>query len=154
MKQKPKTNTKRFFYSLKRSVLTFNNLVILVAFFIAASWVWGSLGAMQRNFSLQREVDQMHRELELAQLQRDSLELQGRFYKTAEYQELAARESLGLVMPGESLLILPPNSEAAQAADSAYVNDSSGQSSGASVSNFELWINFLFGGNRRSISGE
>lgn len=120
-----------------------------MAFLIAASWVWGSLGMMQRNYSLQKEVDLKKRQLELTELQRDKLDLQKRYYQTAEYQELAVRESLGLVRPGEKVLILPENSQAAKDADKT--NDTTPVVV-AQSSNLEQWINFLFGGYSKSIN--
>ena len=80
-----KVNINKIIYTIRHDYLTFNNLVILVAFLIAASWVWGSLQAMQRNYGLQRDLDQKNRSLQVTQLQRDSLELQKRFYQTDEY---------------------------------------------------------------------
>lgn len=148
----PQINIKKVMYTFRHKYLTFNNIVILVAFLIAASWVWGSLQVMQRNFTLQKEVDQKQRQLQLTELQKDSLELQSRYYQTDEYRELATRESLGLVMPGENIIILPPNSQAAIDADKtpAIVASSNQQTS----SNLEQWLNFLFGGYSQSISGD
>lgn len=146
-----KINIRKFIYHVRHNYLTFNNLVILTAFLIAAGWIWGSLQVMQRNYSLQKEVDYKKRQLQLAGLQKDSLELQKRYYQTNEYKELAARESLGLVMPGEKVLILPDNSEAAIQADkerSRVVETVSIEKS----SNMEQWLNFLFGGYSRSIN--
>lgn len=142
-------NIRKFVYTIRHKYLTFNNLVVLTAFLIALGWVWGSLGVMQRNYGLQKEVDQKRRQLELAELQKDSLELQQRYYQTNEYKELAARESLGLVMPGEKLLILPENSEAAKKADAPTVALTA--PTPESTSNLEQWLNFLFGGYSRSI---
>ncbi|MGY4893681.1 MAG: FtsB family cell division protein [Candidatus Saccharimonadota bacterium] len=142
-------NIRKFMYTVRHKYLTFNNLVVLTAFLIALGWVWGSLGVMQRNYGLQKEVDQKRRQLELAELQKDSLELQQRYYQTNEYKELAARESLGLVMPGEKLLILPENSEAAKKADAPTVALTAPAQE--STSNLEQWLNFLFGGYSRSI---
>ncbi len=142
-------NIRKFMYTVRHKYLTFNNLVVLTAFLIALGWVWGSLGVMQRNYGLQKEVDQKRRQLELAELQKDSLELQQRYYQTNEYKELAARESLGLVMPGEKLLILPKNSEAAKKADAPTVALTAPAQE--STSNLEQWLNFLFGGYSRSI---
>ncbi len=144
-------NTRKIIYALRHKYLTLNNVVIAVAFFIAASWVWGSLNMMQRNYGLQKDVDYKQRQLELVQLQRDNLELQKRYYQTAEYQELAARESLGLVMPGEKVLILPENSEAAKNADKQTV---AAIAPVDQVSNLQQWVNFLFGGYSRSIGDE
>lgn len=147
----PKINIRKLIYIIRHKYLTLNNVVILVAFLIAASWVWGSLGMMQRNYTLQKEVDYKKRQLALTELQRDKLDLQKRYYQTAEYQELAVRDTLGLVRPGEKVLILPPNSDAAKEADVVIADIVVPPSQ---TSNIEQWINFLFGGYSRSISGD
>lgn len=146
-----KINIRKIIYALRHKYLTLNNVVIVVAFLIAASWVWGSLGMMQRNYGLQKEVDYKKRQLELTQLQRDNLGLQKSYYQTSEYQELAVRESLGLVRPGEKVLILPENSQAAKNAD---VTTQPVAVTSTQVSNLEQWINFLFGGYSKSIDGD
>jgi len=145
-----KINIQKLIYTARHKYVTLNNIVIAIAFLIAASWVWGSLGMMQRNYSLQKEVDYKKRQLELTQLQRDNLELQKKYYQTSEYQELAVRESLGLVRPGEKALVLPPNSEDAAGAGVDTVQTVSS----AQASNLEQWVNFLFGGYSKSISGD
>ena len=149
-----KIQLRKLIYMTRHKLLTFNNLVILVAFLIAAGWVWGSLQVMQRNFTLQKEVDYKQRQLQLVQLQKDSLQLQNRYYGTDEYKELALRDSLGLVMPGEKVLILPDNTAAVKSADAAA---STSKTSSAPVaqdktSNLEQWLNFLFGGYSKSIN--
>jgi len=151
-----KIQLRKFIYDIRHKLLTFNNLVILVAFLIAAGWVWGSLQVMQRNYTLQKEVDYKKRQLQLVELQKDNLQLQNRYFTTNEYKELALRDSLGLVMPGESVLILPDNSATIKAADDAA---SSSKTSSAAVaqdktSNLEQWLNFLFGGYSKSINSE
>jgi hypothetical protein len=107
---------------------------------------------MQRNYGLQKEVDLKRQQLQLAQLQSDNLELQNRYYQTNEYRELEARKSLGLVMPGESVLILPDNSEAAKTADRSTPRQVVVPQE--DTTNFEQWLNFLFGGYSHSIQGE
>ena len=144
-----KINIRKLFYTIRHDYLTFNNLVILAALLIAAGWAWGSLQVMQRNYALQREVDYKKRQLQLAELQKENLRLQNKFYQTDEYKELALRDSLGLVMPGEKLLILPENSAEAKAADKEAT-----QTADATVqetSNLEQWLNFLFGGYSKSM---
>lgn len=147
-----KINIRKIIYHVRHKYLTFNNFVILTAFLIAAGWVWGSLQVMQRNYSLQKEVDLKKRQLQLAGLQKDSLELQKRYYETNEYKELAARESLGLVMPGEKVLILPENSQAAKDADAKKSTTGTETVSTERTSNMEQWLNFLFGGYSKSIN--
>lgn len=144
----PDINIRKIIYTVRHKYLTFNNVVIAAAFLIAASWVWGSLEVMQRNYALQKEVDIKQRQLQLTQLQRDSLELQKNYYQTEEYKELAVRSSLGLVRPGEKLLILPKNSPEATAADAPVQQVAVSEQA---TPNLQQWLNFLFGGNSKSI---
>ncbi len=145
-----KISTRRLYYRIRHKYFTLNNAVIAIAFAITVSWVWGSLGVMERNYALQKEVDFKKRELQLAELATRSLELEKRYYQTREYQELAVREHLGLVLPGEKVLMLPANSQAIKAADAAVVAQTSAAT--VPVGNFRQWVNFLFGGNSKSIS--
>jgi len=144
-----KINIQKLIYHIRHKYATLNNMVIAVAFLIAASWIWGSLGMMQRNYSLQKDVDYKKRQLELTQLQRDNLSLQKNFYQTAEYQELAVRDSLNLVRPGEKALVLPDNSQTAINANGVKTV---AQTTQVKTSNLEQWVNFLFGGYSKSIS--
>ncbi len=130
--------------------MTLNNVVILIAFVIAANWVWGSLTMMQRNFTLQKELDDKSRQLIVAQLDTANAKLEQRYYQTDEYKELAVRQQLGLVTPGESVLILPPNSTDVKAADKAAKSEITVKV--VPISNFTQWMNFLFGTNNKNIS--
>jgi len=145
-----KINIRRIYYRIYHDYLTINNAVIVVAFMIAAGWIWGSLNVMQRNYTLQKELDDKSRQLLIAQLDTENAKLEQRYYQTDEYKELAVRERLGLVTPGESVLILPPNSEEAKDADKTRTVVSSAQET--TISNFRQWMNFLFGGNNKNIS--
>ena len=145
-------NIRRLYYRIRHKYLTLNNVVIVVAFAIAASWVWGSLGVMQRNYSLQREIEVKKRQLQLADLETSNLELNSRYYQTREYLELAARQpGIGLALPGEKVLVLPPNSQAVKDAD--QVAQTQEVPTVVPASNFRQWVNFLFGGNSKSVSG-
>jgi hypothetical protein len=143
------TNIRRLVYHIRHNYLTMNNLVVVVAFLIAASWAWGSIGVLQKNYSLQRVVDDKQRQAKLIQLQTDNLVYEQKYYQSSEYQELALRERMGMALPGEHVLILPPNSTTAQATDQAL--DKTPVASGANTepSNVQQWVNFLFGGSHR-----
>lgn len=145
-----KPNLRRIIYKIRHDYINVNNIVIAVAFMIALSFIWGSLSAMQRNYTLQRNVDLKRQQLEVAKLQTENLQLQQQYYRTAEYQELALRSALGLALPGERQLILPPNSQAAKDVDKPNRESTITPQS----TNLEQWFNFLFGGYSRSISGD
>lgn len=145
-----KINIRRLIYKVKNDYINLNNVVIMIAFVIAANFVWGSLQMMQRNFALQKELDDKSRQLIVAQLDTENAKLEQRYYKTDEYKELAVRQRLGLVTPGESLLVLPPNSAVVKKADKAYQAKTTVKI--AQISNFGQWMNFLFGKNNSKIS--
>ena len=137
-------NFQKLYYHIRHRYLTTNNAVIAVALFIALSWAWGSVSVMGRNYKLQREIDTKNRQLKLVQLETDTLRYEQSYYKSDEYKELAVRQRLGLVSPGEKVLILPANTKTAREVDT--------QSSAAAAqpstkpSNTQQWLNFLFGG--------
>lgn len=144
-----KINIRRIYYRVSHDYFTLNNMVVAIALVIAACWVWGALDVMQRNYRLQKELDDKSRQLIVAQLDVATARLEQRYYETFEYQELAVRQRLNLVTPGESVLILPQNSDQAKAADKS---DETSSTSEVAISNFSQWMNFLMGGNSKSIS--
>jgi len=125
-----------------------NNIVVAVALMIGASWAWGSVGVMQRNYDLQKEIDDKQRQQIVAELEVATLAYQQKYYKTSEYQELAIRERLGLANPGEKVLSLPANSETVRVSNTSQKNKTTVNEP---TSNFEQWMNFLFGGNHEKV---
>lgn len=147
------TNTKlrRLIYHIRHNYMSMNNLVVVVAFLIAASWAWGSIGVLQKNYALQRVVDDKHRQARLIELQTQNLTFEQRYYRSPEYQELALRERTGLVLPGERVLVLPPNSVAVKDADQSSSDVLNSAQPVEEPDNVQQWMNFLFGGSRSSI---
>jgi hypothetical protein len=144
-----KINIRRIYYHIRHRYLTMNNVVIGVALLIGLSWAWGSIGVMQRNYDLQKEVDTKARNLKLAELETQNLKYEQRYYQSSEYQELEVRKRLGLANPGEHVLILPPNTQQAKNADVVAINKPVRVIE--PTSDFQQWMNFLFGGNRRNL---
>ena len=148
MKNINRTEIRRLYYHVRHNYFTTNNLVVVIGLLIAASWAWGSVQAMERNYALQKEVDFKRRELRLAELETQKLQFERNYFRSDEYKELAVREKLGLVMPGEKVLILPPNSAQATTGE----EEPTRQVRRVAVeSNFQAWVNFLFGGAYRSL---
>ena len=144
-----KTKIRRLAYRIRYEYMTLNNVVMTIALIIAASWVWGAVSAMQRNFALQHNLEDKNRQLTLTQLEVETLKYQSQYYKSTEYQELTAREHYGLALPGEKLLVLPPNSVRA-----SENNQSATAQSMATVeksSNFQQWVDFFSGKSARNL---
>ena len=127
----------------KRKYFNLQTATIIVALYIAISWAWGALNMMDRNYKLQKELSKKQQELQLIEVESITLELEKKYYQTREYQELAARKNLGLVLPGEKVLILPPNTST----DSTSKKDSTDKIT--KKSNFQEWMDFLSGANVR-----
>lgn len=144
---------KRFIYHVQHRYMTMNNAVMAVAAVIAISWAWASVGVVQKNYALQREVDDKRRQQQLIELQTETLAYEQRYYKSTEYLSLEARERQGLGDPGERVLVLPLNTANAKAVDQdpgqATVRPTA--SASAEPSNIQQWANFLFGGNDRGL---
>ena len=129
--------------------MTMNNVVMLIAVIIALGWAWASVQVVQKNYILQRQVDDKHRELQLVQLETDNLAYEQRYYQSSEYLSLEVRTRLGLGDTGEKTLLLPPNSAAAKA-DMPATSTVAPTATGPEPGNFQQWANFLFGGAQRS----
>ena len=141
---------KPLIYKIRHQYLTANNVVLAIALMIAAGWAWGSLNMMTRNYQLQRELGDKKRQLALTQVDVDNKRLAQKYYKTDEFLELSARESLNLVKPGERMLILqPPSAEVQQKID-AEKSSSTARIEVNKDSNLDQWVNFLFGGSREA----
>jgi len=145
-----KTNIKKRYRHFKFRYLTVNNLVIAAAILIGISWAWGSVGMMQRNYALQKEIDSKSRQQTLAKLEVETLQYQQKYYQTSEYKSLSVRENIGLADPGEKVLILPPNSKAAKQAGTASAKAKPAKPD-LPPTNMQQWGNFLFGGNSRNL---
>lgn len=141
-----KQKLRPYLYRLKHQFLTTRNLIRLVAGVVALSSVLSSVTAINENYSLQKRVDRHRQRLAVLKLETEALEIEKDYYKSAEYQELAVRQSLGLGASDEKVLILPPYSSWVKQKQAEH---SVRESQPPKISNLNQWINFLFGGSRR-----
>lgn len=139
---------------VKKKYFNLNTAVVLIAFVIAINWVWGSLSMMRRNYDLQKGLDEKSKQLIIAQLDVDNAKLAQKYYSTDEYKDLAVREMLGKVSPGESVIILPPNTQAAIDYDQVSKTSIAKPTETKKPSNFSQWMNFLLGGNNSKLSSK
>ena len=93
-----KVKLQKLYYHLRHRYLTMNNVVVGAALLLAASWAWGSVGLMQRNYGLQRDVDAKQREAEMLELEVATMQYQQNYYKSEEYKkEFSSIDNLKLV---------------------------------------------------------
>ena len=135
-----KLKLKRLIYRIQHDYLTLNNVVIAAEILIAMSWAWGSIESMQKNYELQRSIDNKRQQVEIEKLQVALLEYESKYYQSEEYQELTIRQRTGKGLPGEKQLIT-------QSFESATPAQKLASSAKRTDSNFQQWMNFLFGGD-------
>ena len=119
--------------------LTQSNLVLIGAGIIAFVLLVLSVEVMQKNYHLQRQVDEGATSNEIQTLENENLRLQQLYFQTDEFLELEARDKLGKALPGEHLIHLPriDRDIIIDTGDAVRPVDSR--------SNFERWIEFFFG---------
>lgn len=142
-KEEFRTKIRRVKYRISSDLMTIDNLIIAVSIIVAVAWIWGSISAMERNYALQQQLEVRKRERLLTEIKHKTLQYESEYLKSDEYRELAARENLGLVAQGESVLILSEYPE-----EKIEISTSPTQKQ----SNFSQWMNFLFGGNVKKTS--
>ncbi|TWO87029.1 hypothetical protein EUA81_00385 [TM7 phylum sp. oral taxon 356] len=119
---------------------TVSRLVLMVVIAAVAVWMAMVIQVLNNNYKLQRQVDNAKLDSQMLELENQNLRLEQLYYRTDEYMELSARSLLGKALPGEHLVVLPRISHASKAKRSG--------SAVVTKSNFDQWLDFLFGQNR------
>lgn len=127
---------------LPRRLFVLDNLVVLIAAGCCLMWTWGSISAMTRNWTLSEELAERQRAKALLELEVETIELENEYYRSDEYKELSARKYQNKKLPGETMIYLPANSEAAKAKHDGARDDAIET---PTLTNFEQWMAFLFG---------
>ena len=81
-------------------------------------------------------------------MQNTNIELQNQYFASSQYQELSARQNLGLGFPGESEILVPDNVALKYTVNlniSQKTKNSKNLYKESSIQkNFTAWINFFF----------
>lgn len=113
-------------------------LVILILF--CAFCTYKSIESMSRNWELSETLTREKNELALLNVEVEMMELENAYYQTEEYQELMARKLLDKKKPGENMVVMPENSEAAKTKHQVVEEKKEEQEK----TNFEKWMMYLF----------
>ena len=133
---------RRIKYKLKHDFLAVENIVLAVAVAMCLVWTYQSVVAMTRNWELAERLNAEKKNLQLLEIEVEAAELENDYYKTEEYQELAARKLNNKKLSGENMVYLPKNGEAAK---NKHQNiEIVVQDEGEEYSNIEKWMRFLF----------
>lgn len=127
-------------YKLKHDYFSPENVVLIVAIAFCLIWTYQSVVSMSRNWELAERLTADKKTLELSKLEVEAAELENEYYKTTEYQELAARKFANKQMPEEKMVYLPENSELAKNKHRVVVEKEPEKE----YSNPEKWFMYLF----------
>lgn len=135
-----KTKLRRLKYRMSHDFLTIENVVLAAAIILCLVWTYQSIVSMSRNWELVERLNSEKKSLELAKIEVETAELENEYYKTEEYQELAARKMANKQLSGEHMVYMPENSEAAKNKHKVVEEKKEEKS----YSNFEKWMMYLF----------
>ena len=124
-----------------KSLFSSVQLSFLIAAIIAVSLVWSTVRAVQKNYELQAQVDQLEDEIAILELENDNLKLGISYYDTDSYLELEARKKFNKAGNGEGVLLLPKDGDGPV----EDVLEQESESQEEELSNFAQWKYFLFG---------
>ena len=136
---KIKTKLRRVKYYTKKDYLTVHNIAAAAALILGLVFTYNAITATTRNWQLEQKLKEAKLQSVKLELEVDTLKLEQNYYKTEEYQEIMAREKQGMMLEGETMVILPENTEAAIKKYSEIDEPSQKRS------NFDEWLDFLFG---------
>ncbi len=127
------------------NVLWYVFIVVLLAI------TWSGVKAVQTNYELQKEISRLKQENAVLALENDNIELNNQYLKSDQYDDLAARQNLGLAAPGETVLLVP-KTVALKYVDSSITMESisktstqKARSQPKAIQNLEAWRDFLLG---------
>ncbi len=137
---KLKTQLRRFSYFTKKDFLTIHNIATAAAIILGLVFTYNAVTATTRNWQLEQKLKERTLESAKLQIEVDTLTLEKQYFNTDEYQEIMARKKQNKMLPGETMVILPDNTEKARTKYTDKDNKTEQKRS-----NFEEWLDFLFG---------
>ncbi|MBQ3413408.1 hypothetical protein IJH33_00940 [Candidatus Saccharibacteria bacterium] len=129
-------------YKLTHDYLSIENVALLVAVVLCLVWTYNSITSMSKNWELSERLNAEKKNLELLKMEVETAELTNEYYKSEEYQELAARKLANKQLPDEHMVYLPENSETAK--NKHKQEEVTLSEEKKDYSNFEKWMMFLF----------
>ena len=136
---KIKTKLRRVKYYTKKDYLTVHNIAAAAALILGLVFTYNAITATTRNWQLEQKLKEITLQSEKLKLEVETLQLEQKYYDTDEYKEIMAREKQGMMLEGETMVILPDNTETAK---TKYFEIDEPQKK---RTNLDEWLDFLFG---------
>ena len=94
-------------YIQKVNSLDSRSVMIVVVLVIGLSVTYSSISIIQKNRSLQAEIETLQEDIAILDLENQNQKLRNNYYKTDTYMQNAARKYFNKSLPGEQLVIVP-----------------------------------------------
>jgi cell division protein FtsB len=126
------------------------NIAMYLFVLITLAIAWSSVKTIQNNYELQKQISALQQQNQVIDLANQNIQLQNQYYRTNQYLELAARQSLGLAAPGEKIMLIP-NAAAMKYVDTSLlhrylpVEGVKADNRPDYIKNLETWRDFLLG---------
>lgn len=125
------------------------NISVYVFVLVVLSIAWSSVDVLQRNYKIQKEIDELDRKISVQELENKNAKLRSQYYNSDTFLELAARRQFGKALPGETVLIVPKEVSEKYVAKLSDKEADTMQPLLPAVSsrarnNFDAWMRFLF----------
>ena len=119
-------------------------LIIIVEFIVVSYLLYTLTKSVYQSYQIDQHIQDFKHENDLIAEQNKQKEADYSYYSSDAYIEKIAKQNLGLVNPGEQVIVIPSTSQelAAGTTSSASVDDDT--SSIKPLSNTQKWWNFFF----------
>ena len=110
---------------------------------------WNTLGAIQTNFELQKQIARLDEQNKVHELENTNLKLKNEYLNTDHYLELTARKHFGKGAPGEKVLLVPKQVALSKTVDIKPEDEDRTDPANRPAKpiyqrNFETWMDFFF----------
>jgi cell division protein FtsB len=123
----------------------FTKMVIIVEFLVVSYLLYTLTKSVYQSYQIDQHIDSFKKENDLIAQENKQKEADYSYYSSDAYIEKIAKQNLGLVNPGEEVIVIPSTSNPATgvvgtAAEDQNVTDSNVQL----LSNSQKWWKFFF----------
>ncbi len=130
-----------------QDIFNSKNMSLVLFLIISLSVTWSTAKIIQKNYSLQQQINQLNQEVALLEQTNQNQKIKNKYFETDAYLEIAARKYFQKSLPGERLYIVPKEVALskikpipADQAKKASLSDKS-----FIIKNWQSWINFVLG---------
>ena len=126
------------------SFFSLNTLLYAIALVIAVSLSLNTVSVIERNYTLEQEVESLQEEISILSLENENLKFNIEYYKTDDYLEVAAKEKFSKRGTGESVVVFERDEFTPTNTALSFETVEQEEQQADFKENFNAWWDFLF----------